>query len=50
MMTNVGDPAIALLLDNRLVGAASLQVVVADELHVQRFLSFCRVLRVCAQG
>jgi hypothetical protein len=34
MMPHIGDPAVTLLLDLRLIRAASLQVVVADELHV----------------
>ena len=34
VMANVCDPAIALLLDNGLIGGARLQVVVADERHV----------------
>ena len=33
-MADVGDEAIALLVDERLVGAAALQVAVADQLHV----------------
>ena len=33
-MADVGDPAAALLVNDGLVGAAALQIVVADELHV----------------
>jgi hypothetical protein len=33
-MADVSDPAIALLVDRRLVGAAPLQIVVADEIHI----------------
>src|SRR5262245_26789850 len=43
MMANVGNPAIALLVNRWLVGAAGLQVVIAHEIHVVllRFL-LCR--------
>ena len=34
VVTDVGDPAPAAFLDDRLVGAAALQVVVSDERHV----------------
>ena len=34
MMAYVGDPAAALLVDDGLIGAAALQIVIADELHV----------------
>lgn len=34
VVPDVGDPPLALLLDDRLVGAASVQAVGADELHV----------------
>src|SRR2546423_15254463 len=34
VMPDVGDPAIALPMDERLVGAAALEIVRADELHV----------------
>ena len=34
VMPDVGDPAIALPMDERLVGAAALQVVKTDQLHV----------------
>src|SRR4029077_7481567 len=34
VMADVGDEAVALLMDGRLVGAAGLQVVQADEAHV----------------
>src|SRR6266508_2240877 len=34
MMADIGDPATALLVNGRLVGAARLQVVAADECHI----------------
>jgi hypothetical protein len=34
MVADVGDPARALLLDNRLIGATGLQVVVTHQVHV----------------
>jgi len=34
MVTQIGDIAIALLMDGRLVGAARLQIAVADEAHI----------------
>jgi hypothetical protein len=37
VMADVGDHAPALLVDRRLVRRASLQIVVADQLHVARF-------------
>jgi hypothetical protein len=37
VMPDIEDVAVALLLDGGLIGAARLQVVVADEAHVQRF-------------
>ncbi len=37
VMSDIGDPAVALMMDGRLVGAARLQVVVADQLHVGGF-------------
>ncbi|UGX92365.1 hypothetical protein G6321_00042745 [Bradyrhizobium barranii subsp. barranii] len=36
-MADIGDPAIALVMDGRLVRTARLQVVGADQLHVGRF-------------
>ena len=37
MMADVGDVPIVLVMNGRLVGAAALQIVVADEPHVHRF-------------
>ncbi len=37
VMTDIGDPAVALMMDGRLIGAARLQIAVADELHVGGF-------------
>ena len=37
MMADIGDPAVALMMDGRLIGAACLQVVVADEPHIAGF-------------
>ena len=36
-MADIGDPAVALVMDGRLIGAARLQVVGADQLHVGGF-------------
>ena len=45
VVADVGDPALALLLDRRLVGGARLQVAVADQAHVQ-----CLGLRTGLRG
>ena len=37
VMADIGDPAVALMMDGRLIGAARLQIVVADQLHVGGF-------------
>ena len=37
VVADVGDPAVALFVHDRLIGASSLQVMVADELHVALF-------------
>ena len=37
VMADIGDVAVALLVDDRLIGAARLQVVVADQAHVLGF-------------
>ena len=37
VMADIGDPAVALVMDGRLIGAAGLQVVVPDQLHVGGF-------------
>jgi hypothetical protein len=39
-MPHIGDPAITLPFDLRLIGTASLEVVVADELHVAAVCAF----------
>ena len=36
-MADIGDPAVALMMDGGLIGAARLQVVVPDQLHVGGF-------------
>ena len=36
MMADIGDVAIALAMDGRLIGAAPLKVIVADQAHVHR--------------
>ncbi len=37
MVADIGDPAVPLLVDDGLIGAAPLEIVVADELHVALF-------------
>jgi hypothetical protein len=37
VMADIGDPALALMMDGRLIGAARLQVVIADQFHVGGF-------------
>jgi hypothetical protein len=37
MVADIGDPAIALMMDGRLIGAAGLQIIGADQLHVGGF-------------
>ena len=37
VMADIGDPAVALMMDGRLIGAARLQVAGADQLHVGGF-------------
>ena len=34
VMADIGDPAVALMMDGRLIGAARLQIVAADQFHV----------------
>ena len=34
VMADIGNPAVALMMDPRLIGAAPLQIVVADEAHI----------------
>jgi hypothetical protein len=46
VMTDVGNPPVPLLLHDWLIGAAPLQIVVANELHVHRFLSASHRLRL----
>jgi hypothetical protein len=36
-MADVGDPAVALMMDGRLIAAARLQVAGSNQLHVARF-------------
>ena len=36
-MADVGDPALSLVMNRRLIGAARLQVVIANELHIAFF-------------
>jgi hypothetical protein len=45
VMPDVGDPAPALRMHDRLIGAARLQVVVADEIHVARARRMLRMRR-----
>jgi hypothetical protein len=40
MMADIGDVAVALFGDGRLVSAAALEIVVADEAHIVRFSRF----------
>ena len=37
VMADIGDPAVALMMDGRLIGAARLQVAGSDQLHVEGF-------------
>ena len=37
MMADIGDPAIALMMDRRLIGAARLQIAGSNQLHVLGF-------------
>ena len=37
VMADIGDPAVALMMDGRLIGAACLQIVAADQPHVRGF-------------
>ncbi len=37
VVADIGDPAVALVMDGRLIGAARLQIVGADQLHVGGF-------------
>ena len=46
VMADIGDPALALLVDGRLIGAARLQVVEADEPHVGGFRRRADFLRL----
>jgi hypothetical protein len=44
-MANIGDPAVALVVDGRLIRAAPLQVIAADEAHVVGFRRSANLLR-----
>jgi len=37
VMSDIGDPAVALMMDGRLIGAARLLIVAADQFHVGGF-------------
>ena len=50
VMADIGDVAVALLVDDRLVGAARLQVVVADEPHVPGFRRIADLRRLRERG
>ena len=45
-MTDIGDPAITLFVDRRLIGASRLQIVRADEAHVQSFRRVANLRRL----
>jgi hypothetical protein len=49
-MPHIGDPAITLPFDLRLIGTASLEVVVADELHVAAVYTFMTRLSLRRNG
>jgi hypothetical protein len=52
MMADIGDIAVALLLNGRLVSAAGLQIIVADEPHILGFrgIAELRCLRKSGRG
>ena len=50
MVTDVGDPAIALAMNGRLIGRAALQVVVADQPHVRGFRRIADLRRIRGNG
>src|SRR5207248_6085870 len=37
VVSDIGDPAVALMMDGRLIGAARLQIIAADQPHVEGF-------------
>jgi len=47
VMTDISDIAVALMMDDRLVSAARLQVVVASEAHVFGFRRIADLRRLC---
>ena len=50
VMSDIGDPAVALMMDGRLIGAARLKVAVADQLHVGGFGRSADDLLLCVSG
>ena len=50
VMADIGDPAVALAMDQRLVSAARLQVVVAHEAHVLGLGRVADLLHLCRSG
>ena len=47
VVTDIGDEALALSMDGRLIGAARLKIVVADEPQVARFRRVSDLLHLC---
>ena len=50
VMADIGDPALALLVDGRLVGAARLKVAPAEQLHVGGFGRVAHFLLLCGRA
>ena len=50
VVADIGDVAVALLVDDRLIGAARLQVVVADEAHVLGLRRIADPFGACADA
>jgi hypothetical protein len=50
VMSDIGDVAVALMMDRRLIGAAGLQIVVTDQPHVFGFRRIAELRRLGERG
>ena len=50
VVADIGDIAVALPMNDRLIRAAALQVVITDEPHIERFRPVTHSLRMCGQS
>jgi hypothetical protein len=50
MMSDIGDPAVSLMMNRRLIGASRLQIVDPDELHVGGLRGSADQLLLCVHA